>query len=280
MNGTKHKSFKDPGDDMLMKWVSSHESLKDTFSSLSFENQSRLKCLFSVHQQADSTVNEAIKSIARCGSDYEALDKKIESWLEGLGVGDSEEFSGDTLKLLQDVGTLVIGGDVGDGTSIGAASCLASDVLSQTTLSKQKFSLVRDVKLIKKKNSNLETCLQFFEKEAKLATKDVLFLQSDVESKADDASIYMADSSKLQAIKSTLDELGVSPSISSKVILESYKSYTHLVREVNCIQRKLEVYGQLPPSITNASKVVAETRTNLLMLSEEFKTLLTASFAR
>lgn len=268
-----------------MNWMSSFNgSLLSKFPLLSSESQFKLKDLYSLNLQANSSVEEVIKGFNRCGSEYEGLSIKVDNCLQVLGVDDKEDFSSETHKAMQDIGAIITSGNIGDGTDIAAVSCLATGVLVKATQARQKSSLVKDIKTIHRKNTRLRETFTYYEKEVKMANEEVFHLQSVLDTAVDDVRAVQVEFSKLTenitATRHELEKLGVTSTISSQTILDMYQLFMNLDSDIKLLQGKLKKYGELPPSIAESSKIVANTKIHLASVVTDLKSKLTAVYSR
>lgn len=266
-------------DSDFMEWLSAtNPLLMRRYPTYSRETQLRLKTLHLFSLQADGSVNEVLKTINKCEQEYESLAEKTFQHLQLLGLDEDDDFSCDTLRLLQEAAAIICQGTVGDGSDAGAASALASDFLHQASIVKQKLSLTKEIKATRKRNERLRESLQFLETECKMASDEVSSLQSLLEATTIDLSVSQAKQTKLS--KTVLDDHGVSPAISDQTILDTYNNYNSLQDEIRCLEEKFKQYGELPPSIAQASDVVQRTKEHLESVSDNLKEKLKAAFQK
>lgn len=268
-----------------MKWMSSfNPKLLSKYPSFSKESQSKLRSLYNFNLQTDSALVDIIKSVTRCESDYEALALKTSDHVRRLHFADDEELSCDTQQSLVEVGDIIAQGNVGDGSDVGAVATLAVDFLAQTNTARQKLALVKDIQLIKKRNERLRENSHYFGRELKLATEDVAYQQNLLENLMIDLNVSQSKFSKLnQTLSSTrceLNELGVTPAISNQAIMETHQEYLSLQNKIRILKEKLKRYGELPSSITEASKVISNKKEHLDHLSNEIKKILSSYYSR
>lgn len=281
----KNTSTRGTGDEEFMKWMSSfNPKLLSKYPSFSKESQSKLRSLYTFNLQTDSVVDTIIKNAARCESEYEAMALKTCDQLQLLQFGDDEELSCDTLKSLGEKSDMIVQGNVGDGSDAGAVSTLAVDFLAQINTTRQKLDLLKAIKMLRKRNDRLRENSQYFGRELKLANKDVSSVQTLLENLNVDLDLSQSKFSKLNQTlssgKAELSERGVTPAISNQAIMESHREYMNLLHEINILKENLNKYGELPCSITEASKVILSLKQHLDNLSHEVRKMLSSYYSR
>lgn len=257
--------------------------LLSKYPSLSKESQSKLRCLYTFNLQTDSSLDDIIKSVSRCESEYEALALKTSKHLQHLHF-DDEELSCDTQQSLVEIGDIVVRGNAGDGSDAGAVANLAVDFLAQTNTARQKLVLVKEIQMLRKRNERLRENTQFFGRELKLATDEILSQQALLENVIIDLNVSQSKFSKLNrtlsSVKAELNDRGVTPAISNQAIMEAHQEYITLQTEINALKEKLNKYGELPCSVTEAAKVISIKKQHLDDLSNEVRNLLSSYYSR
>ncbi|XP_034235604.1 uncharacterized protein LOC117641992 [Thrips palmi] len=281
----RNATIKNNGDEEFMKWMSSmNPKLLSKYPAFSKESQAKLRSLYTFNLQTDSTVDDIIKNMNRSDSEYEALALKTSDHLQRLHLGDDEELSCDTQQALLEKGSIVVQGNLGDGSDVGAVATLAVDFLAQSNTSRQKLGLVKDIQLLRRRNERLRENSKYFGRELKLATEEVASQQTFLENLIIDLNVSQSNLSKLnQTLSSTkaeLNERGVTPAISNQAIMDAYQDYITLQNEINCLKGKLSKYGDLPCSVTEASKVISSKKQHLDALSNELKNVLASYYSK
>ncbi|XP_026271784.1 uncharacterized protein LOC113201976 [Frankliniella occidentalis] len=277
----KHTSVSKHGDREFMVWMSSFSpNLLSRYPTLTKEAQSKLRSLYTINQQADNAVEEVLRGLNRCEQDYEALAEKTVSQLQLLGLSEDEEFSCETQNVLREVGAIISKGHVGDGTGAGSAATLAVDFLAHASAARQKLNLLKDIKLMRKRNERLKDNLLYFEKEYKMAADEVSNLQNYLESSAVELNVSHSNLSNLSKTNSSsrieFENQAVPSTISTQAILDSHYAYEGLIKDIQNLEKKFEQYGELPPSITEAVKIVERTKEQLESTSATLKMKLTS----